>query len=164
MMTDPPGGRAGLTVGHRNAWKLDAQSSLTVPIAQLSLFHSDECAIERRERKHKLLPLLSESRTVDTYITLFFIINFPLGFPVWQIPKQRSTALLFALMCAGLAISLTDFSPCTVSPPSLSLSLSLHTHRHFVFTMQGFLSSPLCFSVYDPFYLKVSAVVLKHLW
>jgi len=81
MMTDPPAGGAGVTVGHRNAWKLDAQSSLTVPIAQLSLYHSDECATERRERKHKLLPLLSESRTV-THITLLFIINFPLGFPV----------------------------------------------------------------------------------
>lgn len=91
---------------------------------------------ERRERKHKILPFLCESRTcwnVDTYVTRVFIMNFA----VRQIPKQRplTAALLSAPLCAGLAISLTHglLSPCIVSPPPLSL----HTHCHF--TIQGFL-------------------------
>lgn len=135
ISTDPPAGGAGKTVGHKNAWKLDAQSSLTVPISQLSRFTlnmkvrlREVSPCERRERKHKLLPVLCESRTcwnVDTYVTRVFIMNFA----VRQIPKQRPLTAdpqrCSPLHCAlvSQSLSLTDFSLLLLSLSSYSLPL-----------------------------------------
>lgn len=94
---------------------------------------------ERREWQHKLLPLLSESRTcwnIDTYVPLVFIINFA----VRQIPKQRP---LMAAQIHNAALHPTVRWSRNLTHWLLSLyclsffSLSLSTHCHF--TIQGFL-------------------------
>lgn len=134
IMTDPPAGGAGQTVGHKNAWKLDAQSSLTVPISQLSPFHFEyKSAIVRskslwvmRKKTQANSPFVRKQNLMKCwYLMLHVSLSWILlsdrfqSKDLWR--QRRSTTLLSAPLCAGLAISLTDFSPCIVSPSSLSL-------------------------------------------
>lgn len=81
---------------------------------------------ERRERKHKLLPLLCESRTCWNSKSKAKTSD-------GSADPQRCSPLHCALVSQSL--SLTDFSLLVLSLLLLSLSLRVHCH----FTIQGFL-------------------------
>lgn len=155
IMTDPPAGGAGQTVGHKNAWKLDAQSSLTVPIAQQSPYHFEyESAIVRSkslwavwEKTQATSPLVWKQNLLKCWYICKAYLYHQFCCPTDSKAKTSdgSAALRSAVRCS---CNLTHWLlPCIVSPPSLSLLVLTAT------------LPSRAFSVYDTdFYRKVSAV------